>query len=128
MCLAAGIWLEGVNFAIGAGVAAGQAAAEAIRLDDTSARGLEGYRRRLEHGFVLGDHRKLAPVPHLVMSDRVQRQVPQLVANIVERVFTVTNPTPKPGMLAIAKGELSDSGIRLRDVARDAWTALRGFG
>ena len=55
MCLAAGIWLEGVNFAIGAGMAAGQAAAEAVRLDDTTATGLAGYTRRLEHSFVLAD-------------------------------------------------------------------------
>ena len=128
MCLAAGIWLEGVNFAIGAGMAAGQAAAEAIRLDDTTATGLAGYRRRLEHGFVLSDHRKLAPVPHLVMSDRMQRQMPQMVANVVERVFTVTNPRPKPGFLHIVKSELSASGVRLRDLARDGWTAFRGFG
>ena len=42
MCLAAGLWLEGVNFAIGAGLAAGRTAAEAIAAGDTSARGLAG--------------------------------------------------------------------------------------
>jgi len=128
MCLAAGIWLEGVNFAIGAGMAAGQAAAEAIRLDDTSACGLEGYRRRLEHGFVLSDHRKLQGVPDLIMSDRTQRAMPQMVANVVERVFTVSNPLPKPGFLAIATSELAASGLRLRDLAMDGLAVLKGFG
>ena len=42
MTLAAGIWLEGVNFAIGAGLAAGGAAARAIEAGNTSARGLAG--------------------------------------------------------------------------------------
>src|SRR5690606_14196593 len=44
LCLAAGIWLEGVNFAIGSGAAAGEAAHEALAAGDTSARGLRGYR------------------------------------------------------------------------------------
>ena len=48
MCLAAGIWLEGVNFAMASGMYAGEAAAEALRAGDTSAAGLAGYERRLE--------------------------------------------------------------------------------
>ena len=44
MTLAAGIWLEGVNFAIGSGLAAGRAAAAAVASGDVSAAGLAGYR------------------------------------------------------------------------------------
>ena len=128
MCLAAGIWLEGVNFAIGSGMAAGQAAAEALRLDDSSATGLEGYRRRIESNFVLADHRKLASVADLILSRRVQTSYPELVTNIVERIFTVENPSPKPGFNRIVLDEIGRSGVRLRDLARDAWTGLRGYG
>ena len=46
MCLAAGLWLEGVNFAMGAGVAAGETAVRAIRDGDTSNAGLAGYKER----------------------------------------------------------------------------------
>ena len=59
MCLAAGIWLEGVNFAIGSGQAAGEAAIDALLTGDVSAAGLAGYRDRLEASFVLADHRRL---------------------------------------------------------------------
>ncbi len=128
MCLAAGIWLEGVNFAIGSGIAAGRAAVEAIRLGDVSADGLEGYRRRIEADFVLSDHRKLAGVPDLIMSERVQRTYPKVVANVVEQIFTVGNPRPKPGFSRIARGELAASGVRLADIARDAWAGFRSFG
>ncbi len=48
LCLAAGIWLEGVNFAMASGMYAGEAAAEALAANDTSAAGLAGYERRLE--------------------------------------------------------------------------------
>jgi electron transfer flavoprotein-quinone oxidoreductase len=128
LCLAAGIWLEGVNFAIGSGLAAGQAAVEAVRLDDTSAPGLAGYRRRIENNFVLADHRKLAGVPDLILSPRVQSDYPQLVANVLERVFTVENPRPKPGFNRIIRDELRRSGVSLRELARDAWSGLRSFG
>lgn len=128
MCLAAGIWLEGVNFAIGSGMAAGQAAVEALRLGDTSASGLAGYRRRIENNFVLADHRKLADVPDLILSDRVQRHYPQLAANVLERLFTVENPRPKPGLNRIVKDELRRSGIKVRDVIKDGIAGLKGYG
>ena len=92
MCLAAGIWLEGVNFAMASGMYAGEAAAEALRADDTSAAGLAGYERRLGDTFVLRDHRKLRRAPSLVLSDRVQHLYPQMIANTVERMFRVDNP------------------------------------
>lgn len=128
LCLAAGIWLEGVNFAIGSGAAAGQAALEALAVGDTSAAGLSGYRRRLEESFVLADHRKLRRIPHLVLSERVQARYPALACNLVEGLFTVDNPRPKPGALAIARREARRAGVRLRDAAGDAWVALKGFG
>jgi electron transfer flavoprotein-quinone oxidoreductase len=128
MCLAAGIWLEGVNFAIGSGHAAGLAAVEALRVGDTSATGLAGYRRRIDGNFVLADHRKLAGVADLIMSHRVQREYPQFAANVVQRIFTVDNPRPKPGFNRIVRDELKASGVRLRDLIRDGWAGLRGYG
>jgi electron transfer flavoprotein-quinone oxidoreductase len=128
MCLAAGIWLEGVNFAIGAGLEAGRVAAAAARRGDVSAGALAAYRKNLEANFVLKDHRKLQHVSELVMADRTQQQYPELVANLVERIFTVENPKPKPGFNRILRQELKRSGVRLRDLISDGWTGLRGFG
>ena len=128
LCLAAGIWLEGVNFAIASGMYAGEAADEALRRGDVSAGGLAGYERRLASTFVLRDHRKLRGVPSLVLSDRVQHEYPQFVANVVERMFRVDNPAPKPGLRRIVKEERRRAGLRFRDLARDAWAGMRGFG
>ena len=128
LCLAAGIWLEGVNFAIGSGAAAGRAADEALRRRDTSAAGLAGYRASLEASFVLADHRKLRLAPHLVLSERAQLAYPQLVCTIVESMFRVDNPTPKPGLGRIARRAMKASGVRARDIARDTRDALRSFG
>jgi electron transfer flavoprotein-quinone oxidoreductase len=128
MCLASGLWLEGVNFAIASGAAAGRSAARAVRRGDTSAAGLAGYRTRLESSFVLADHRKLRDAPHLVMSDFAQRQVPGLVCGAAEQLFQVTNPDPKPGLARILRSEMKRNGVRVRDAARNGLRALRTFG
>jgi electron transfer flavoprotein-quinone oxidoreductase len=128
LCLAAGIWLEGVNFAMASGMYAGQAAASAIENGDTSSAGLAGYRRKLESTFVLKDHQKLRRAPALVLSDRVQHQYPAMVANVVERMFRVDNPHPKPGLRRIVAEERRRAGVKMKDLAKDAWAGMRSFG
>ena len=128
LCLAAGIWLEGVNFAMASGMYAGEAAADAPAAGDVSAGGLAGYERRLAATFVLQDHRRLRRAPRLVLSDRVQHLYPQLLANSVEAMFRVDNPRPKPGLRRVITAERKRLGIRRRDLASDALTAWRTFG
>jgi electron transfer flavoprotein-quinone oxidoreductase len=127
LCLAAGLWVEGVNFAIASGHAAGMTAALALASGDTSEAGLSGYRRRLEANFVLRDHRRLAAMPHLVLSDRVQQRYPELACNIVERVFRVDNPEPKPGLRRIVRDEMRRAGVSVRDLVKDTRSAIRSL-
>jgi electron transfer flavoprotein-quinone oxidoreductase len=127
LCLAAGLWLEGVNFAIGSGLAAGRAASRAIAAGDTSARGLASYRRDLESGFVLADHKRLRRAPALVLSDRIQQRYPGLICDIAEGMFTVTNPRPKPGVLRLARSAARRNGLRLSELLRDAAAGARVF-
>jgi electron transfer flavoprotein-quinone oxidoreductase len=128
LCLAAGIWLEGVNFAMASGMYAGEAAAEAIQGNDVGATGLAGYQRRLSDTFVLKDHRKLHRAPELVLSDRVQHLYPGMIANVAERMFRVDNPHPKPGLRRILDQERKRAGVRRRDLLRDGWNGFRSFG
>ena len=128
LCLAAGIWLEGVNFAMASGIYAAEAAVDAVRAGNVTAAGLAGYRERLERTFVLKDHRKLRRAPELVLSDRVQHLYPGMVANVVERMFRVDNPHPKPGVRRILNDERKRAGVRRRDLLRDGWTGFRSFG
>jgi electron transfer flavoprotein-quinone oxidoreductase len=127
LCLAAGIWLEGVNFAIGSGLQAGRTAATAIRRGDTSVRGLAGYRKGLEKTFVLADHKRLRGAPHVLLGERVQRRYPGLMADIAEGVFTVTNPVPKPGMVKILRRAAKANGLKLTELASDAIALGRVF-
>ena len=128
MCLAAGIWLEGVNFAIGAGAAAGRVAAAAIGSGDCSLDRLGRYRDELEGSFVLADHKKLRHAPGLVLSERVQQRYPGLACDLAESIFTVTNPTPKRGFAELVKAAAKGNGVRLRDLVRDGYRGWRAYG
>lgn len=128
MCLAAGLWLEGVNFAIGAGEIAGQVAVAAIRSGDTSLNNLSQYRKRLEDTFVLKDHKKLRDAPEFILGDRMQNQYPKVICDAVEGLFTVTNPSPKMGLGHHMRSSASRHGLKLRHLARDARTIARMFG
>ncbi len=128
LCLAAGIWLEGVNFAMASGMYAGEAAVEALAVGDVSLGGLAGYRRRLEDTFVLKDHRKLQRAPELMLGDRMQFAYPSMATGIVERMFRVDNPDPKPGLRRVLGEERKRAGVTLRDLARDGWNLWRSFG
>ena len=128
LCLAAGLWLEGVNFAIASGMYAAETAAAALDRGDTTAGGLANYQRTLEQNFVLKDHKKLRRVPALVLGDRMQHQYPAMTTAIVERMFRVDNPAPKPGLRQIMQQERKRAKVRLRDLARDTWAILRSFG
>jgi electron transfer flavoprotein-quinone oxidoreductase len=129
MCLATGLWLEGVNYAISSGAAAGEAVAEAVKAGDLSERHLlRTYRRKLGEGFVLADLERLKSAPHLVLSYRIQQRYPHLVCNLVEEMFTVANPAPKPRLRSLARIEAKKAGLRWRDLARDAWASYRALG
>jgi electron transfer flavoprotein-quinone oxidoreductase len=127
MTLAAGLWLEGVNFAIGSGLAAGRAIDRALAAGEATARALASYREDLESQFVLADHRRLRRAPELLMSERVQQRYPALLCNLAEGVFTVTNPTPKPGFLRLARRAAALSGVRARELVADGVRGARIF-
>jgi electron transfer flavoprotein-quinone oxidoreductase len=128
MCLAAGLWLEGVNYAMGAGMAAAEAAHEAINAGDTSRGGLSSYKTRLEKGWVLTDHKKVRRAPHFLLSDRVQQRYPEIACELMEQLFTVRNPEPKKGIGTLAKPLFKKSGLRYRDLLRDGRDAWKTFG
>ncbi len=127
MTLAAGIWLEGVNFAIGSGLAAGRAAARAVTAGDVSSAGLASYRSDLDSQFVLADHRRLRGAPEVILSERIQQRYPGLITDIAEGVFTVTNPTPKPGIIRLLRRAAKRNGVSLRELAADTVRIGRVF-
>jgi electron transfer flavoprotein-quinone oxidoreductase len=58
----------------------------------------------------------------------VQQKYPGFVTGVVDRVFRVDNPSPKPGLRRIVREERKKAGIGLFDLLKDGWTGMRGFG
>lgn len=127
LCLTAGIWLEGMNYAIGSGVAAAETAVEALAIGDVSEKALSGYRRRLEAGYVLQDFRRFQAVPGLLTSERVQFNYPELICDLAERMFTVENPQPKIRAMRLLNSLRRARGLRLTDMARDLYSVWKAF-
>ena len=73
---------------------------------------------------MLADHRRLRRAPELLMSQRMQTVYPELMCNLAEGMFTVTNPVPKKGLLALGWREAAPGqGARLaRPRSDDGWT------
>ncbi|HUR13546.1 MAG TPA: FAD-dependent oxidoreductase [Mycobacteriales bacterium] len=127
LTLAAGIWLEGVNFAIGSGLAAGRAAAAAVASGDASKRALSSYRKDVSKSFVLKDHKRLRHAPDLVLSPRVQQRYPGMLADLVEGLFTVDNPRPKPAWSQLLRRAAARNDVRFHQLAADALRGARAF-
>src|SRR5262249_100446 len=79
LCLATGLYLEGINFAIASGVAAGETAAEAAASGQATPAALKAYRSRLEQSFVLRDFRRFRRAPAFVTPERFQPVHPPLL-------------------------------------------------
>ncbi len=127
LMLGAGLYLEGMNYAIGSGVAAAATAVEAIRAGDTGDRILSGYRRRLDKSFVLRDLRAFRHATPLIHRTRFHAAYPALIHGIVEDLYRVDNRRPKRKMAAIARRRLRRSDVGIRALARDAYAAVRAF-
>ena len=128
MCLAAGLWLEGVNYAMGSAMAAADTASMAIAADDMSANYLRAYQTSLEGSWVLQDHKKVRRAAHLLLSERMQDRYPRLACELFEQLYTVENPKRKRGALTIARPLRKKYGIGFRDLAKDARDAGSIYG
>jgi electron transfer flavoprotein-quinone oxidoreductase len=126
LTLAAGVWLEGVNFAMASGAAAADAAA-AARSDGGAALAHRHYRRLLEGCFVLQDHKRLRRAPQVVFSPFSQRVLPAVACDVAESFFTVVNPSRKPGLVRTVRVAMASRGVRLRTALRTGIAAWRLF-
>jgi electron transfer flavoprotein-quinone oxidoreductase len=127
MTLAAGVWLEGVNFAMAAGAAAAAAAVLSRREPGGVADSHRHYSRLLGESFVLRDHRRLRRAPSVVFSEFVQHVQPGIVCDVAESFFTVVNPHAKPGLVRTIRRVMRARGVGTLAALRSAIAALRVF-
>lgn len=127
LCLATGLYLEGINFAIASGAAAGATAAEAAARGRADAAALRAYERRLRDSFVLRDFHRFQRAPAFVMSERLQNVYPGMMTAVAERALT-SRGQPRAKLLRLARAELRRAGLPTWRLLRDLWEGGRAFG
>jgi electron transfer flavoprotein-quinone oxidoreductase len=122
---AAGIFLEGMNFAIASGLAAAATAQEAHSQNDFSSASMARYRRRLEKSFVLQDLKRFKRAPAFLNNERLLHMYPELLCQAAENVFRSDGkPRRKLGrtIYSTMRGKVS-----LRTMVRDGWQAAHAL-
>src|SRR6202165_178292 len=122
---AAGLFLEGMNFAIASGLAAAATAQEAHADKDFSAESMGRYRSKLEASFVLQDLKRFKRTPAFLNNERLMHMYPELLCQAAENVFRSDGkPRRKLGrtIYITMRGK-----VALRTMLRDGWQAARAL-
>ncbi|MFC1824200.1 FAD-dependent oxidoreductase [Thermodesulfobacteriota bacterium] len=123
--LSTGIRVEGANYAIMSGLAAGEAVKRAKEEKDFTQKGLSGYHKLMSEYGLTADFKKFRHAGRFLKNPRLYEDYPEIACQLAESMFTV-EPGPKKGLYALAreriKGRVSPAQI-LRDIF-DAWRGL----
>jgi len=125
-CLATGIYIEGINYAIQSGLAAGTTAIEACRRQEFSRYVLFKYMEFLHQRNVLTDFRAYRHAPKFVNGERLQNLYPELAARTSEALFQVDGSRKKK-LLPLYWQTLRQVGAKPRHVLQDAFHVARSY-
>ncbi|NJM12930.1 MAG: FAD-dependent oxidoreductase [Synechococcaceae cyanobacterium SM1_2_3] len=125
-CLAAGLYLEGMNYAMQSGLAAAETAIAACQRGDWSARSLSAYRKFLKLRHVSTDFRAYRHAPNFVNGARLQNFYPELIARSMENLFRVDG-SAKRKLLPLSYRMARQFEIRPGQLFRDVYQAARAF-
>lgn len=121
-----GMTIRGMDLAAGSALAAARTAEAALAAGDFSQAAMDRYPAELDSGFVGQDMRLYARLPGLMDSPRLYRDYGLLLADVLHGVYDL-DATPRRHLVNIAKDALRRSGIRMSDLAKDAWQAVRAL-
>jgi len=125
-CLATGLYIEGINYAMQSGIAAGEAAIEAHRVRDFTRHTLERYTELLWPHNVFTDFRAYRHAPHFVNSERLQNVYPEMAAESFERLFRVDGEA-KQKILPLYFKTLRRFGAKPQHLLHDVYRAARSY-
>jgi electron transfer flavoprotein-quinone oxidoreductase len=125
-CFNSGLYLEGMNYAMQSGLAAGETAIEACRAGDFSKRTLSRYDHYLKQRHVSDDFRRFRFAPSFVNGERLQNLYPDMVAHAAENLFRVDG-NGKQKILPLAMKSVRRFRIRPHHLVRDFYHAARAY-
>ena len=125
-CLATGLYIEGINYAMQSGLAAAQAAIEAHRCRDFTRETLSRYTELLWPYNVFTDFRAYRHAPHLINSERVQNLYPEMLAQGFERLFQVDG-NAKQKLLPLSFRRLRQFKAKPQHLLGDLYRVARSY-
>jgi electron transfer flavoprotein-quinone oxidoreductase len=126
-CFVAGLYFEGINYAILSGLAAGETAIAAHRARDFSAQSLAAYEHALRARHVNTDFQHYRHTPEFINSERLQNLYPSVIAHGAEQLFRVDG-TGKKKIGPIALETLRHFQMKPMELLQDLYQAGRAFG
>ncbi len=97
MCINFGYMVRGMDYAVAAGMYAGQEAAKAIDAGDTSKAGLQGYVNAVNDSFIMKDLKQYAGEPAFLENfTRMFNEYPAMVRDIMNGMFIVDGSPTVP--------------------------------
>jgi electron transfer flavoprotein-quinone oxidoreductase len=125
-CFVAGIYLEGMNYAIQSGLAAGETAIESCRNNNFTSQALARYIHHLKLRNVYSDFKNYRHTPAFINGQRLQNLYPDIVARGAEALFRVDG-NPKRKIIPLARETLRQFAIKPSNLLRDAYDSARSF-
>ena len=125
-CLATGIYIEGINYAMQSGLAAGETAIQACERQEFSRYTLSNYMEYLRRRNVLTDFQAYRHAPNFINGERLQNLYPELAALSSEALFRVDG-NRKQKLLPLYWRTLRQVGAKPRHVLQDMYHVARAY-
>ena len=125
LCINNGLLLRGVDFAVGSGAAAAEAAKIAHDRKDFSKGTLSHYKRALEESFVMKDMRTYRHAPSFMRNRRLYATYPAFLCGLSKKLFSVEG-NPKKRLWKTFREEKKGT-LSLLDLAKDLRSGIRGL-
>ncbi|MDA8278006.1 MAG: FAD-dependent oxidoreductase [Actinomycetota bacterium] len=123
--LAAGIYLEGVNYAIASGIEVARLIADTVLSNNFDE--LVTLASRISRSFIGINHKRLSGAFEFASSDFAQDKLPKLANYFADKVFTVNDPETKIGFAGALKFAMKEAKITRAEMARSLISGFRIF-
>lgn len=125
LLLGTGLILEGANFAVASGMAAGEIVKMAKEKGDYSSKTLSCYEGLLRNGFVMKDLFTFREASHFLENERIYRLYPELACEIAEKIFA-NNGQPRKRTFQMIKETVREK-VSLCQIFQDFMKARKAI-
>ncbi len=113
MVLNAGLYIEGINFALESGKVAGEAAIEILQTDDYTKNQTKLYKKKLKESFAYKDLKTFRRASHFLENKMMFTYVPDLLTGLFEKLLR-NNGYPRKRIVKSAIGYVFKKGKLFR--------------